>query len=88
MGRKIRRPHRRQAEEDTESWMTEDRARLQAIVNTCARLLQRGIQQVDCQVILDMTGAVPLRQESGPAPDPEADPLTGCLPVTAKNPRS
>lgn len=85
MGRRIRRPHRRQAEEEV---YTDDRARMQALVNICAGLMQRGIGQIDCQRVLDLLGAIPdpAAQRSGPAPvdTSGADPITGCLPVTAK----
>lgn len=85
--RRNKRPHRRQAGEETV--YTEDRARMQALVNICAGLMDRGIGQIDCQRVLDLLGAVPLpAAQSGPAPDTSgADPLTGCLPVTAKEPR-
>lgn len=62
-------------------------ARIEYIRGQLLRVQGAGAEAVSIAWMLDMIEGRPERTAPmGPAPEPGADPLTGCLPVTAKTP--
>jgi hypothetical protein len=68
-----------------------DRQALERTVASLQALAGAGLQHVEIAKVLGWLGVTPPAQSAGfslPELDPRADPITGCLPVTAsKEPR-
>lgn len=65
-----------------------DAETIERAVQTLSALSAFGHDQVPIGRVLELLGHKPVVQESpaAPEPDPLADPMTGCLPVTAQPP--
>jgi hypothetical protein len=61
---------------------------IERAVQSLSALAAFGHDQVPVSRVLALLGHEPAQppQAETPPPDPEADPMTGCLPVTAKAP--
>jgi len=66
----------------------QDRATIERTGERLIALLDEGKREVSIERVLGWLGyqAKPPAQPAGPAPDSGVDPLTGCAPVTAREP--
>jgi hypothetical protein len=68
-----------------------DRQAVERAVASLQALAGAGLQHVEITRVLGWLGVAPPAQPAGfalPELDPRADPITGCLPVTAHQPGS
>jgi hypothetical protein len=75
------------------SQRTADRQAIDRTLSALVTLLEAGHEEVRIEKVVRMLGrelkvAGPAGGRADPAPDPRADPMTGCLPVTPGPPRS